>query len=89
MQGTRGFKSNTEETAGILTNGQAGGTIDAIAVAKSDGNVIYFSEYNEIYVTQDNGQNWLTLIIISNRSISIFRLTQTMLARYGFIFGIW
>ena len=35
-----------------LTNGQAGGTIDMIAVAKSDGNVIYFSEYNEIYVTR-------------------------------------
>ena len=54
-----------------LTNGQAGGTIDAIAVAKSDGNVIYFSEYNEIYVTQDNGQNWLNINNnLPNRSIS-------------------
>ena len=41
-----------------LTNGQAGGEIDAIAVSKSDGNVIYFSEYNELYLTTDNGANW-------------------------------
>jgi len=54
-----------------LTNGQAGGTIDAIAVSKSNGNVIYFSEYNDIYVTDDNGATWTDITNgLPNRSIS-------------------